>query len=374
MNQPKVGIIYLTFATPNWCQDIPRAMKSLEEIVYPPEQIELICVESNSPSGEIVKPWFEQEWMPKSGKELPRIHYIFHDEKIGFAGNVNHGFARAKELGCDYVYLLNEDAEVHPDFLRYAVERAEQDPKIAYVQSLILLGQDKNKVNTVGNAYHYLGFGYSNGYLWTHDQANQFFEQERKTHLDLEIGYASGAGVLGRVSLIDQCGLFDEKFFAYHEDTDATFQARIRGYKIVIEPLSIIYHYYEFTKTQMPKNFLVERNRWVILLSYYRLWTFLLIVPMLFVMEVGQLIFSIWGGWWREKIKVYREIVSSEFWQWIKVRHEKIQRERVISDRELLRYAVSTIEFQGEAVANPLLQFIGNPLMKVYWGIVKRLI
>jgi hypothetical protein len=48
MNQPKIGIIYLTYATQKWERDIVNAMTSLEKISYPKDSIELICVESKS--------------------------------------------------------------------------------------------------------------------------------------------------------------------------------------------------------------------------------------------------------------------------------------------------------------------------------------
>lgn len=361
---PKVAILYLSFATANWREDIPRAMNSLQSIRYPIEQIELICIESKSPSGERVKDWFEKEWMPKSGKEMPHMTYIYNDAKIGFAGNENIGVAKAKELGCKYIYLLNEDAEVHEDVLRYAVERAEQDEKIAWVQSLIMLGQDKTKVNSVGNAFHYLGFGYSNGYLWTKDQVDP---------VSREIGYASWAGALGRISAIDACGGFDEGFFLYHEDTDGSFQAVIRGYKVVIESSSIVYHYYEFAKS-IKNYYWMERNRYALIFSYYRIWTLILIAPMLLAMELGQFFFSIFRGWSKEKIRVYRELLSRSFWQWVMTRRHKIQSVRVISDRVFSRRFVSSVEFQGEGVKNPVLTYMGNPIMRAYWRLAKFLI
>jgi GT2 family glycosyltransferase len=367
MHEPKVAIVYLTFATPNWREDIPRAMRSLMHLTYAREQVELICVESRSPNGERVKEWFEKEWMPKSGSELPRITYLYQDEKIGFPGNVNRGIFKAQELGCQYFYLLNEDAEVDPDFLGPLVARAEQDASIAYVQSFILLGQDRNRVNTVGNAYHFLGFGYSNGYEWTKAQAETFFETERKTNPDLEIGYASGAGVLGRIH--PRHGPFDEKFFMYHEDTDICLRARAEGKKIVIEPRSQIYHYYEFEKIQVKKNYWVERNRWVLLLSYYRFWTLFVLLPLIILMELGLVGFSLRKDWWREKFHVYRDLLDPQMWRWLGERRRVIQKERMISDRALLAPAVATIEFQG--VKNPVLTYIGNPIMKAYWALVK---
>ncbi|MDO8583817.1 MAG: glycosyltransferase, partial [bacterium] len=150
---PKVGIIYLTFATPHWQADIDRGLTSLTKMTYPKDRVELICVESASPSGDVVESWFRETWLSKSGRELPRMTYIRNERVIGFAGNNNIGFQKAKELGCDFVYLLNEDAEVEPNFLESAVARMQSDEKIAYVQSLILLG-DHERVNTIGNAFH----------------------------------------------------------------------------------------------------------------------------------------------------------------------------------------------------------------------------
>lgn len=376
---PKVGIIYLTYPTAEWERDIDRCLESLEKVNYPKDRLELICVESK---GKLppVKPWFEEKWMPKSGKELPRITYIFNDEWIGFSGNNNLGYVKAKELGCDYVHLTNEDTDVDPDYILRAVECAERDPKIAYVQSLILLGDQRDKVNTSGNVFHYLGFGYSNGYRWTKDKAIAELTRERETNPELEIGYASGAGVLGRVTAIEACGgLFDEKFFSYHEDTDAAMQARIRGWKTVIEPTSIIYHYYTLVKAyQFAQNknnyYWMERNRYVLVFSYYRLWTLFVLAPMFLVMDAAILLFSFKRGWYKNKLKIYGEWFSSEYWRWIRERRQRIQRERSISDRELLRLVWPTIDFQEENVKNPVLTHIGNPILRFYWSIARRII
>ena len=370
---PKIGIIYLTYPLLKWEHDINGCLSSLEKINYPRDRLELICVESKGKLPSL-KEWFEKTWMPKSGKELPHITYIHHDEYIGFSGNNNLGFAKAKELGCDYVHLTNEDTDVDPDYLLRAVERAEADPKIAFVQSLILLGEERDKVNSMGNAFHYLGFGYSNGYKWKKARALAFFEKERQTNPELEIGYASGAAVLGRVSAIDACGgLFDEKFSSYHEDTDCCLRARMQGYKTVVEPTSILWHFYEFGKNKI-NYYWMERNRYVLIFSYYRAWTLFVLFPMLVVMDLAITAFSLKNGWSEMKWKVYKDLTSKDFWKWIRERRQRIQAARTIGDRELLRYAVSDISFQEEAVKNPVLTYIGNPLLRAYWWVAKRII
>jgi GT2 family glycosyltransferase len=361
---PKVGIIYLTFPTKNWERDIDRFMRSLELLNYPKDRVELICVESkgNRPS---VREWFEKTWMPKSGDTLPRIQYVFNDREIGFSGNNNIGLVKARELGCQYVHLTNEDTDVDPDYILRAVECAEADPKIGAVQSLMLLGEERDKLNSCGNAYHFLGFGFSKGYkshasLITH-------------HSSSEIGYASGAAVLVRVAALHGDELFDEKFFSYHEDTDLSLRLKLRGYKVVIEPASVIWHFYEFAKNKI-NYYWMDRNRYALVFSYYRPWTILLISPMLIVMDLATAVFSIRSGWWDMKVKVYRDLLSKDFWQWILKRRRDVKRIRLIGDRALLKDAVASIEFQEDAVRNPVLEYVGNPVMKAYWWVVKRLI
>ena len=370
---PKIGIIYLTYPTANGQRDINRCLVSMEKLTYPKDRLELICVESKGKLPPI-KPWFETEWMPKSGKELPRMHYIYNDDWIGFSGNNNLGFDKAVELGCDYVHLTNEDTDVAPDYLERAVARAEADPTIAQVQSLVLLGEQRGHVNTVGNSMHYLGFGYSKGYKWTKEEALRIIQSETPTNPRHEIGYASGAAVLCRVSTYQQLGgLFDEKFGSYHEDTDASLHAKLRGFRVVMEPSSIVYHYYEFAKAKI-NYYWMERNRYVLMFSYYKLWTLIVIAPVMFVMELAVILFSIKGSWFDMKWKFTKELFTKNFWKWIFARRKQLQSTRVINDRQLLRDAVSTIDFQEDAVQNPLLVYVGNPVLKLYWAIAKHLI
>jgi len=372
-NYPKVGIIYLTYPLAKWEHDINGCLSSLEKINYPKDRLELICVESK---GKIppLKPWFDATWMPKSGKELPRITYILKDDWIGFSGNNNLGLEKARELGCDYVHLTNEDTDVDPDYILRAVERAEADQKIACVQSLMLLGEERNKVNSSGNALHYLGFGYSRSYKEIKENTLAKLEAERKANPELEIGYASGAAVLCRMKAVEEIGeLFDEKFFSYHEDTDLTLQTRIRGWKTVIEPSSVLWHFYEFGKNKS-NYYWMERNRYVLMWSYYRLWTLIVLLPIMVVMDWAIVFFSIKNGWFDMKFKVYREWFSPGFWKWIRERRKKIQAVRTIPDRELLKRCVATIEFQEDAVKNPILTYIGNPILRAYWWVASRII
>lgn len=361
---PKVGIIYLNFPTKNWQEDIERAMKSFEKLNYPKDRVELIIVEPQKTVPRI-KDWFDKNWNYKSGTSLPNIHYLFNTgDDIGFAANNNLGLVKARELGCDYVHLTNEDTEVDSEYLLQAVQTAESDPKIGAVQSLILLGQDRNKINSSGNAYHFLGFGYSNDYKLPAYQPTSLPASE--------IGYASGAAVLVRVSALNE-SLFDSAFYMYHEDTDLSLDLRSRGYKIVVEPKSIVWHWYQFGKSQSV-FYWMERNRLALVFSYYRVWTLFLLAPIAFAMDIAITLFSLKNGWFDMKWKQLKELLDPKFWKWIHARRRHIQSTRKVGDRELLRLAVADIRFQEDAVRNPVLDYIGNPIMRVYWAIVKNLL
>lgn len=370
---PKVAIIYLTYPTNNWERDINRCLASLERLAYPKDRVELICVESKGKLPPL-KDWFEQTWMPKSGITLPPITYIFRDEWIGFAGNNNLGFVAAKEKGCDYVYLLNEDTDIELDFLEAAIKRAESDPKIAVVQSLIKLGEERGLLNSCGNAWHILGVGFSNGYRWDMATYERWLEQERKRNPELLIAYASGAGMLARISALEENGgLFDEKFFLYHEDTDVSLRARFQGWKVVLEPTSVIYHYYEFAKAKI-NYYWMERNRYALVFIYYKWWTLLLLSPLFIVFEAATWGFSILRGWADMKWKVTKDLLSPSFWRWIWTRRREMQARRKLSDRAFLALSVTEIGFQEASVKNPVLDYVGNPFMKGYWWVVKRFV
>ena len=369
---PKVAIIYLTYHGKDSYTDITRCFQSLERITYPKDAMEVICVENPSPHGAS---WLfiEREWMTRVGTTFPKLSIIRNERDLGYSGANDVGLEAAIVKGCEYVFLLNQDADVDPEFLSAAVHRAEGDPTIGFVQSLVLLGKERDRVNSVGNRYHFLGFGYSGGYRWTRTDAERFLAGERVHNPDLEVPTFSGAAVLVRVAMAKEIGLFDARFYMYHEDIDATFNARIHGWKSVIEPASIVYHYYQFSKS-IKKFYWMERNRFVVNLTYYKAPTLTLLAIPFFGVELISLILSFRSGWWREKLRAWAFFWHWSSWTWVSARRARAQRERKISDRAFFRWAESRILFQEGAAGGGLITRIANPLMAVTWKMLYFLI
>ena len=246
------------------------------------------------------------------------------------------------------------------------VEHMERDKTIGLAQSLLLLYPEKNLVNAAGNAYHYLGFGFCRQYRTP--------VNELTLPSVSDIAYASGAAVMLRADLLNHYGLWDKDFFLYHEDLEYAFRLRIAGYRAILVADSRFYHKYNFNKS-IEKFYWMERNRFAVLFLFFRIPTLILLAPMLLLLEVGLWLFALKNGWWRERARVYAYWTKKAHWQLWLDKRRFIQSLRKKSDRELLRFASPTIWFQETSVTSPLLTYVGNPLMFVYyWLIVRGLI
>ncbi len=352
----------------NAISHLPGLFASLEKLEYPQGQVEIIMVDNASVDG--TRAWIEKNVLPRSGKELPTCHFIWSEKNSGYAGGNNACIKLALDHGCDAVYLLNDDAFGEPGFLNEAVAVMEGDERIAAVQSFLMLSPGERGANSIGNCVHYLGFGYCDGYRMSRADAEGLMRTRAQKDSGLPIGYASGAAVLLRAVSLGKIGLLAEEYFMYHEDLDLSFRLREAGYMVTIAPKSVVHHSYEFKKSSA-KFYWIERNRLRFLIEHYKLPTLLLLVPMGIVIELGLIAYSIKNGLFYDRLRIYAYMLNPMHWPGIWRRRHAIQRARTISDRELLQYTVSRIEFQD--VRTPALRFI-NPILAAYGALMRRII
>ena len=78
-----------------------------------------------------------------------------------------------------------------------------------------------------------------------------------------EVFGASAAAALYRREMLDEIGGFDESFFAYLEDTDVAWRARMAGWRCVHAPAAVARHHHSATlgHGSPAKHLLVGRNR-----------------------------------------------------------------------------------------------------------------
>jgi hypothetical protein len=89
-------------------------------------------------------------------------------------------------------------------------------------------------------------------------------------------------------------------------------------------------------------------------------------------MELGQVYFSWLNGVLDQKIRAWRYFLSAESLSNLRRRRREARNRRRISDREFTRDFVGEIEFSE--IKSKTLRRIGNPLLRAYWAIARRLI
>lgn len=197
-------------------------------------------------------------------KSFPKTKIIQLDKNYGFAKGNNIAIKESlKDKEIKYIVCLNNDTIVNKNWLKELIKTAEKDKKIGMVTS-----KSYFKEGTIQNAG--LSFekalqvnkngGISVGYGKR--------EQEIKVLLkDIEIFAACGVAPLYKRKLLEEIykqdgEFFDEDFFAYAEDLDIGFRARLLGWKAVLSSNAKLIHLHSQTgkKASQFKAYYSERN------------------------------------------------------------------------------------------------------------------
>lgn len=280
---------------------------------------------------------------------LPEV--IIHEPhaNLGFSGANNLAMVWAMQRGAEFVYLLNPDTTVHPDFLQEALAVAQSEKGVGSVQSLLIRGDNQQEMNSRGNALHFLGFGYCMG---DHQALSQ------APIVPTDVGYGSGAGVLFPVSVLEKVGLLDETLFLYHEDLDIGWRILLSGHRNILAPKSRVTHFYDFSKSISKWN-MMERNRVAVLLKNYSLLTLVFMLPAIISTDFAIWAFAVKGGWLKEKWKASLWFLKPSTWKYILNGRTQIAHIRRVPDWLILRRMTYKIEYQelksgwAEKLANP---------------------
>jgi glycosyltransferase involved in cell wall biosynthesis len=164
-------------------------------------------------------------------KHVKNLQIIRNTENKGFLRNCNNGAGRAKGK---YIFILNNDTQVQPQWLSSLVALIKTDPNIGMVGSKLIAPD-----GTLQEA---------GGILWCDGSAWNFGRNDDPNlpayNYAKEVDYISGAAIMICKKLWDKISGFDERYIpAYYEDTDLAFEVRRHGYKVVLQPKSIVVHF-----------------------------------------------------------------------------------------------------------------------------------
>ena len=161
--------------------------------------------------------------------EFPACRLICLEKNYGFCRAVNEGFRYA---GSEYVILLNNDTEIEPDFALRLLASIKKDRKRFSCQACMIQYHDHSKMDDAGDFYCVLGWGMARG----KGRPVENYRSGQKI-------FSSCAGAaIYRKSLTERLGGFDEAHFAYLEDMDLSYRAKLAGYYHWYEPEAKVYH------------------------------------------------------------------------------------------------------------------------------------
>jgi GT2 family glycosyltransferase len=289
----------------------------------------------------------------------PEAEIIRNESNDGFAKGNNDAMRLALQEGFDYLVLFNMDTIVTAGCISHLVQTANSSESIGAVQARLMLWPDKDSINSLGNATHFLGFGYCEGYgeKWSGDPSAIY----------RDIGYPSGAAGLYKKEVLERIGLFDEEFWMYNEDQDLGWRIWLAGWKCVLATKAVVYHKYEFAGNDR-KYYWLDKNRMLAMIKNYHMATLLLISPAFIFMEFGLLLFAFQKGWLRDKLKVYKYFLSRKNRQYILRARRESQALRKVADKDILNIFSGRIRYPE--IRNWKLEF-ANWFLNQYWRIVK---
>ena len=245
----------------------------------------VLVVDNGSTDGSV-------EWLKEH-----RVPSIFLKENTGFSGAVNTGIRAADT---PYVLLLNNDTRVEPGFVA-AMERAmDQSPKIFSVSSRMIQMYHPELLDDAGDMYSILGWAYQRGVGRSVNLCQK----------SCRVFSACAGAAIYRRAVFDEIGLFDELHFAYLEDIDVGWRAKLYGYDNVYCPDAAVYHVGSGTSGSRYNSFkvrLAARN--CIYLNYKNMpgWQILLNAPFLLAGIFVKYLFFVKNGFGRDYVSGLKE-------------------------------------------------------------------
>lgn len=181
------------------------------------QDFDILVVDNGSTDGS--GRWLQEQNIPA----------ILLPENTGFSGAVNAGIQAA---ATEYVILLNNDTEPEPDYVAELLKAIRRSPRIFSVSPKMIQMYHRDLMDDAGDMYSLIGWAYQRGV------GQEIGRYNRPCHI---FSACAGAAIYRR-AVFDEIGLFDEMHFAYLEDIDVGYRAKIAGYYNLYCPTSVVYH------------------------------------------------------------------------------------------------------------------------------------
>jgi GT2 family glycosyltransferase len=178
-----------------------------------------------------------------------RVRIIVNERNVGYGTAINQGI---RDSDSPLIAVLNDDAIPDPGWLAALVKAAEARPRAGMFASQVRMA-GTNHLDSAGMLIALDGSSKQRG----HGAAPADFANNSDTL------FPTGSAAMYRRKMLDEIGLFDERFFLYCEDTDLGLRARWAGWEAEYVAGAVVDHAYSKSagRASALKAYYVERNR-----------------------------------------------------------------------------------------------------------------
>lgn len=294
-------------------------------------RFEIIVVDDASTDGSVEE---AMERYPEGGK-APGIRYLRHEKNTGFAAAVNDGIAAARS---PYVLLLNNDTTAATDFVRQMWRAIRGKEELFSVSARMVSMADPGIIDDTGDDYCALGWAYTRG----KDRPASEYGRARA------IFAACAGAAIYRKDVLEELGGFDEAHFAYLEDIDLGYRAKLNGYRNIYRPAAVVAHAGSGSSGSRYNEFKVKlsaRNNIYLIWKNMPDWQILINLPFLTAGFLIKYLFFARKGFGR----IYRESIMQGFRMCKEQKKKRVDFSKIPLKRLLF--------IEGELLQNMLRRF-----------------
>ncbi len=230
-------------AVHNGREDTREFLESLKQVSYPNVKTLIVDDGSTDGTGEMLQ------------HDYPEVMVLKGDGNLWWTRSANLGIEKAIEAGAKYVLLVDNDTRLDSEFISELVETAEQNPR-SIITSKIYLYHQPDRFFEAGWKIDWLRGGFRARGSDKVDEG-QYDEQ-------CDVPASTTTSLLINASFFEDIGMLDaEKFPQYQSDIDFTHRAHQKGYRVIYQPKSKIWHKWFATikkNTPAPTSFRATFN------------------------------------------------------------------------------------------------------------------
>lgn len=223
-------------------------------------------------------------------EHYPEVRLIRLSQNFGFSRAVNEGIRIADT---EYIILLNNDTEATDTFVEKLLQAIEGKLDVFSVAAKMLQMADPEKIDGAGDLYCAFGWAFAIGKG----------RNKKRYNKPCNVFSACAGAAIYRRAVFEAIGYFDEFHFAYLEDVDVGYRARIMGYRNVYTPDAVVYHFgsgFSGSRYNSFKIRLAARNSWYVIYKNMPFWQIVINLPFLLFGFGVKALFFVCKGYGRE--------------------------------------------------------------------------